>query len=306
MALVGEASSPVPTRDALARARLRASLVPDLLVEARRVVNTVIGGWHGRRKRGIGENFWQFRPYVEGEAMARIDWRRSARDDHTYVRDREWEAAHTVWLWADPSPSMLYKSAGATVSKESRAMVLILAMAELLSRSGERIAWPGLTDPFTARNGAERLSSHLSHASELAAKPDLSIIRRFSDIVITSDFLDPVEETMAWLDVLARHGVRAHLIEVADPAEETFPYSGRTEFTDPETGEKLTAGRAETLGEAYRWQYTARRQELAAWCKRLGWSFTVNHTDRLASDALVRVHMAMTADGGYAAGGVRA
>jgi uncharacterized protein (DUF58 family) len=302
MARVGEASSPVLTRDALARARMRASFVPDLLVEARRVVNTVIGGWHGRRKRGIGENFWQFRPYVEGEAMARIDWRRSARDDHTYVRDREWEAAHTVWLWADPSPSMLYKSTGATVSKESRALVLILAMAELLSRSGERIAWPGLTDPFTARNGAERLASHLSHATELDAKPDLSVIRRFSDIVITSDFLDPVEETMAWLDVLARHGVRAHLIEVADPAEETFPYSGRTEFTDPETGEKLTAGRAETLSEAYRWQYTARRQELAAWCKRLGWSFTVNHTDRLASEALVRVHAFMTADGGYASG----
>jgi uncharacterized protein (DUF58 family) len=218
------------------------------------------------------------------------------------VRDREWEAAHTVWLWADPSPSMLYKSAGAGVSKESRALVLILAMAELLSRSGERIAWPGLTDPFTARNGAERLAAHLSHVSELPARPDLANIRRFSDIVIASDFLDPVDETMAWLDVLSRHGVRAHLIEVADPAEETFPYAGRTEFTDPETGEKLTAGRAEMLSEDYRLLYAARRQELAAWCKRLGWSFTVNHTDRLASDALVRIHMAMTADGGYAAG----
>ena len=96
--------------------------------------------------------------------MARIDWRRSARDDHTYVRDLEWEAAHTVWLWADPSPSMLYKSTTATVSKESRALVLTLALAELLSRSGERIGWPGLTDPFTARNGAERLAAQLAHA----------------------------------------------------------------------------------------------------------------------------------------------
>ena len=296
MAKIGEAQSPVATRDALARGRMRASLVPDLLVD------TVIAGWHGRKKRGIGENFWQFRPYVEGEAVNRIDWRRSARDDHTYVRDREWEAAHTVWLWADPSPSMLYKSTTATVSKESRALVLTLALAELLSRSGERIAWPGLTDPFTARNGAERLASHLVHALELPSRPDLSNIRRFSDIVIAGDFLDPVEDTMAWLDVLARHGVRAHLIEVADPAEETFPYAGRTEFTDPESGEKLTAGRAEQLADDYRLLYSARRQELASWCKRLGWSFTVNHTDRLASDALIRVHMAMTADGGYASG----
>ncbi|MFU0507116.1 DUF58 domain-containing protein [Pseudaminobacter sp. NGMCC 1.201702] len=306
MARIGEASAPSATGDALARARLRASLVPDLLIEARRVVNTVIAGWHGRRRRGIGENFWQFRPYVEGEAVSRIDWRRSARDDHTYVRDREWEAAHTVWLWADPSASMLYKSTTASVSKEARALVLILALAELLSRSGERIAWPGLTDPFTARNGAERIAGHLSHASTLPMKPDLSGIRRFSDIIIASDFLDPVEETREWLDVLARHGVRAHLIEVADPAEETFPYTGRTEFTDPESGEKLTAGRAEMLGEEYRRYYLARRQELAAWCKRLGWSFAVNHTDRLASEALVRIHMALTADGGGYAAGVRA
>ncbi len=96
--------------EVLSRAQARAALVPDCLVEARRLANTVIAGWHGRRKRGIGENFWQFRPYVDGESLSRIDWRRSARDDHTYVRDREWEAAHTIWLWADLSPSMMYKS----------------------------------------------------------------------------------------------------------------------------------------------------------------------------------------------------
>ena len=302
MARIGEATAPVATREALARARMRAALVPDLLIEARRVVNTVIAGWHGRRKRGIGENFWQFRPYVEGEATSRIDWRRSARDDHTYVRDREWEAAHTVWLWADPSPSMLFKSRGASVSKESRALVLILALAELLSRGGERIAWPGLTDPFAARNGSERLAAQLNHAGDLPTKPDLSTIRRFSDIVLASDFLDPVEETMSWLDVLARHGVRAHLIEIVDPVEETFPYAGRTEFTDPETGDKLTAGRAEIFSADYRNAYLARRAELTSWCKRLGWSYTVNHTDRLASEALVRVHFALSGEGAFRRG----
>ncbi len=296
MATIGEVQAPAKARDTLARARLRASLMPDLLVEARRIVNTVISGWHGRRKRGIGENFWQFRPYVEGDS-ARIDWRRSARDDHLYVRDREWEAAHTVWLWADPSPSMLYKSVTATVSKEARALVLTLAMAELLSRGGERIGWLGLTDPFTARNGAERIAARLAHAGSLPARPELSGIRRFSDVVLAGDFLDPVKETVEWLDGLARRGIRAHLIEVADPAEEAFPYAGRTEFIDPETGQKLTAGRAETMADEYRRLYRARREELAHWCRRLGWSFTTNHTDRPASEALARVHLAMGEDG---------
>ncbi|WP_048648388.1 DUF58 domain-containing protein [Nitratireductor soli] len=305
MARIGEVSPRVASSDALVRARARAALLPDLLVEAGRVANNVIAGWHGRRKRGIGENFWQFRPYVEGEAVSRIDWRRSARDEHLYVRDREWEAAHTVWLWSDPSPSMLYKSHLAPVSKESRALVLILALAELLSRSGERIAWPGVTDPFSARNGAERLAAQLMHAPELAARPDLMPVRRFSDVVLAGDFLDPVEETIAWLDQLARHGARAHLIEIADPAEEAFPYTGRTEFSDPETGDKLTAGRAETLADDYRRLYIARREELASWCKRLGWSYTVHHTDRPAAQALVAVHLAMSAEVGYQMEGSR-
>jgi uncharacterized protein (DUF58 family) len=300
MARIGEATAPALTSDALARGRSQAALVPDLLVEARRVVNTVIAGWHGRRKRGIGENFWQFRPYVEGESVSRIDWRRSARDDHTYIRDREWEAAHTVWLWADNSPSMLFKSARASVSKESRALVLILALAELLSRSGERIAWPGLTDPFTSRNGAERVASHLMHAPDRTARPDLGHVRRFSEVVLIGDFLDTVEETQAWLQPLAERGARAHLVEVVDPVEESFPYAGRTEFRDPESGIRLTAGRAEALREDYAGLYRARREELARWATRLGWSYTVNHTDRPASEALVRVHLALTADAGLA------
>src|SRR5690606_22707961 len=194
-------------QDALVRARTRAALIPDLLIEARRVINNVTAGWHGRRRRGIGENFWQFRPYVDGEAVSRIDWRRSARDDdHIYIRDREWEAAHTVWLWADRSPSMLFQSSLADVSKESRGLVLVLALAELLSRGGERIAWPGLADPFAARNGAERLAQHLIHAVPEAGKPDLTGIRRFSDVVVAGDFLD-AEETMRWLDPLTQRGV---------------------------------------------------------------------------------------------------
>lgn len=114
--------------------------------------------------------------------------------------------------------------------------------------------------------------------------------------MIASDFLDPPEETIAWLDRLARVGARAHLIEVSDPAEEIFPYSGRTEFRDPETGEKLIAGRAELFADEYRRRYLARREALSSWSKKLGWSYTVNHTDQLASEALIRVHNAMTAE----------
>ncbi|KAB0679829.1 DUF58 domain-containing protein [Aureimonas leprariae] len=289
MATIGHSAEPTPSAAALGRARNRAALLPDLLVEARRVVSTVIAGWHGRRRRGTGENFWQFRPFVEGEAVSRIDWRRSARDDNLYIRDREWEAAQTVWLWADPSPSMLFRSNAAEVSKESRALVLVLALAELLSRSGERIGYPGVMEPVAARNAAERIAAALANRRPDGFPPD-DRLKRFSEVVIVSDLLDPVEETLARIDRIGRRGIRGHVVAVADPAEESFPYSGRTEFRDPETGAKLTAGRAETLREDYRNLYAATRETIAEHCRRLGWSFVPHRTDRLASEALVAVH----------------
>jgi len=276
--------------DALARSRQRAALMPDLLVEARRVVSTVIAGWHGRRRRGVGENFWQFRPFVEGEPVSRIDWRRSARDDHVYLRDREWEAAQTVWLWADPSPSMRFMSSAAQVSKESRALVIVLALAEILSRSGERIGYPGVVDPISARNAAERIAGALLSRRPDDPFPPDDRLKRFTELVIVSDLLDPVDEVVARIDGLGRRGIRGHIVVISDPAEEMFPYAGRTEFRDPETGATLTAGRAETLREEYATVYRARRQHIAEHCRRLGWSFIPHRTDHLASEALVAVH----------------
>ncbi|KAA0700508.1 DUF58 domain-containing protein [Neorhizobium sp. P12A] len=291
MASIGQIVSPTPGNDALARARSRAALVPDCLVEAKRIANTVIAGWHGRRKRGIGENFWQFRPYTEGEGLARIDWRRSARDDHTYIRDHEWEAAHTIWLWADMSPSMMYKSTYGSVSKESRALVLMLALAEILARSGERIGCPGVMEPISARNAAERLAAALMHAPLTGGLPETNMIRGWSDLVLIGDFLDDAESIMARLGPLARRGLQGHVVEVADPAEEVFPYSGRTEFTDPETGTKLVAGRAENVREEYQRAYLGRREALGESLRHLGWTFVSHRTDHLASSALVAVHM---------------
>lgn len=290
MAPIGQLTQPTARLDALARARQRAALLPDCLAEARRVANTVIAGWHGRRKRGIGETFWQFRPYVDGESLARIDWRRSARDDHLYVRDREWEAAHTIWLWADRSPSMLFKSETAIVGKESRALVLMLALAEILSRSGERIGCPGVMEPVASRNAAERLALALAHAPQQSGLPDLGQVSRMSDVVLISDFLDGAGALDTAIAPAARRGIRGHAIEISDPAEENFPYAGRTEFRDPESGQKLVAGRAETIAADYRRAWLARREALAQSVRRMGWSYLPHSTDRLASEALAALH----------------
>src|ERR1700681_3800104 len=141
-----------PPRGATAVGRTLAASMPRLILEARRVASTVMHGLHGRRRAGPGENFWQYRRFVSGEPARHVDWRRSGRDDHLYVREQEWEAAHTVWLWPDRSPSMSFRSPLAQESKLDRALVITFALAEILVHAGERIGVPNLMRPTGSRN----------------------------------------------------------------------------------------------------------------------------------------------------------
>src|SRR3978361_1587172 len=97
-------------RAAIGTSRKLAARAPRLILEARRAASTALHGLHGRRRAGAGENFWQYRHFANGEPAQNVDWRRSARDDHLYVREREWEASHTIWIWVDRSPSMDFNS----------------------------------------------------------------------------------------------------------------------------------------------------------------------------------------------------
>jgi uncharacterized protein (DUF58 family) len=273
---------------ALGEAKSVAAGLPDLLIEARRVAATVVAGWHGRRVAGRGETFWQFRQFATGEAAAGIDWRRSARDEHFYVREKEWEAAHLVWLWPDISVSMDFRSRLARASKRDRALVITLALAELLGGAGERVGLLGESDPILAHNAAERVATFVARMVPRA--PDTRRLRRFSDVVLVSDFLDPIGEIEAHLDSIVRSGARAHLVQVTDPVEETFPFSGRTEFRDPETGLHHVVGRAEQYREDYLLRLAALRDRLSLLCRRLDWTFLIHRTDRPASEPLLALH----------------
>src|ERR1700756_4719352 len=139
------------------RAEAVGARLPPLLVSAERIAATVAQGVHGRRRGGQGDSFWQFRPFITGDTLSRIDWRQSAKSDRAFVRETEWEAAQTVCLWRDSSPSMQWRSRFAPATNHERASLLLLALASLLLRGGERVMMiePGAR-PVSGRVGLER------------------------------------------------------------------------------------------------------------------------------------------------------
>jgi uncharacterized protein (DUF58 family) len=265
--------------------------MPRLILDARRVAATVIHGLHGRRRAGSGENFWQYRRFVSGEAAARVDWRRSARDDHLYVREQEWEAAHTVWIWPDRSPSMVFASPLAQETKLERTLIVALALAEVLVEGGERIGIPGLLRPTASRNVVERIAQAIVHdPTERASLPPTFSPSPLAETVVLSDLWSPLARVHETIAQLSAAGSAGHVVQIVDPAEETFPYAGRIEFVEPEGAGTITAGRAETWRDDYVERIERHRAEIRAETDRLGWSFIIHRTDRPASELLLKLH----------------
>ena len=281
-------------KQATGSARSLAQSMPRLILEARRVAASIIHGLHGRRRAGAGENFWQYRRFTSGEPAQAVDWRRSARDDHLYVREREWEASHTIWLWPDRSPSMVFASALAADSKLERALVVAFALAEVLVQGGERIGIPGLMRPTASRAVIEKMAEAILHdTTERASLPPSFAPSPLSEIVVLSDLWSPLPEVEATIAQLSATGAHGHVVQVVDPAEETFPYSGRVEFIEPEGAGSITAGRAETWRNDYQGIVARHRAAIRAETDRRGWSFAVHRTDRPASQLLLVLHSRM-------------
>jgi uncharacterized protein (DUF58 family) len=276
---------------AVGASRELAANMPRLILEARRVAATVIHGLHGRRRAGSGENFWQYRRFVSGEPAARVDWRRSARDDHLYVREQEWEAAHTVWIWPDRSPSMSFNSVLAQESKLDRALVMSLALAEILVEGGERVGVPGLTRPTGSRNVVERIAQAMLHdPAERASLPPTFSPSPLAEVIVLSDLWSPIADVHRTIAQLSATGAQGHVVQIVDPAEETFPYAGRIEFVEPEGAGAVTAGRAEAWREDYEARVERHRAEIRLETDRLGWTFIIHRTDRPATELLLKLH----------------
>lgn len=263
--------------------------LPALLVEAERVAATVTPGVHGRRRTGMGETFWQFRQYQQGDAASSIDWRQSARSRHLFVREQEWEAAETVWIWCDFSPSMAYRSKADLPLKWERAALMALALSALLVRSGERIALLGGGErPATGRFGMEQLTRcMLRAAAEQAAIAPLPSLPRHARLVLLSDFLLPLEQIRERFGHFSGLGARASLLQILDPAEETLPYEGRVLFEGLERDGIALVDHVGGIRQRYAEVIQAHRASLADLATRQGWRFSFHRTDRPTELALL-------------------
>ncbi len=280
------------------RSEAEASRLPPLLARAEHLAGTVLLGDHGRRRSGMGDDFWQYRPAQIGDSRRMIDHRRSARGDQQFVREREWQIAQSVMLWVDQGASMRFSSDKSLPTKVDRARLLGLATSILLVRGGERVGLTGTTLP-PRRGNAQiiRLAQAWSEDDQTDyAPPEHRAMIPHARAVFISDFLGPMDEVELALTKAADRGVRGVVLQVLDPVEETFPYRGRTIFESVGGSVRHETLKAAELRDRYLARLARRKDALTQLCRATGWQLGLHHTGDSAQAALLWLYRAL--DGG--------
>lgn len=291
------------TRSLRAQAERQAERLPALLARAEHLAGAVLLGAHGRRRAGMGDDFWQYRPAQLGDSLRAVDHRRSAMGDTEFVREREWQIAQSVMLWIDQGASMRFASDKALPEKIDRARVLGLALAILLAKGGERVGLTGTTlPPRSGRPQIERLATLLNvDDSADYAPPEHRAMVPHARAVFISDFMGDLSGVRTALTKAADRGVRGVLCHLLDPAEEAFPFSGRTIFES--VGGTITHEtlKANDLRDRYLERLAERKAELQSLCALTGWRYGLHHTNMSAQSGLLWLYGALDTRSGVAA-----
>tara|TARA_R110002094_G_scaffold117159_3_gene112891 strand:- start:281 stop:1165 length:885 start_codon:yes stop_codon:yes gene_type:complete len=286
-----------------ATAEDQAARLPALLARAEHLAGAVLLGAHGRRRAGMGDDFWQYRPAQPGDSRRMIDHRRSAMGDQEFVREREWQIAQSVMLWVDQGASMRFSSDPNLPQKADHARLLGLALAILLIRGGERVGLTGTTLPPRRGNPQILRLAEMFCEDDSAeySPPEHRAMIPHARAVFISDFLGDLEQVQLALTKAADRGVRGVLYHVLDPTEEAFPFTGRTIFESVGGTIRHETLKANDLKGRYLERLATRKAELQKLCTLTGWQYGLHHTDASAQSALLWLYAALDARGGVAA-----
>jgi uncharacterized protein (DUF58 family) len=253
--------------------------LPRLLLAAERLAHVAAAGAHGRRRAGPGESFWQFREFRDGDESRRIDWRRSASGDRLLLREREWEAQASVSVRLHDTPGLGFRSGPNVPSKRERAVLLLLAVSCLLLEAGERVALAGITPPMTGRQALRRMAAALVSGGAARLEPKARQIA-------FGDFLTP--------DPVFAVPPGGAVVQILDPAECDFPFTGRVLFTGFAEESPIEAPRAETVAATYRVRLAAQRGAVVTAAQRAGQTPLFHRTDHAPAIVLAALHQALT------------
>ena len=266
--------------------------IPNLLIKANNIANTVWEGMHNRNKAGVGDSFWQFRKYEYGDPAHLIDWKKSAKSYDTFVKEKELYTLQDIVIWRDTSKSMNFSSNKQIEPKIYRANLLTLALTIIFSKSGENIVLNGFNSKLSHGNKvinfiANQITSKIKES--FLSRPNIDEIKNNSDVILISDFLNDIKDTEEIIRKLSSRGINGNIIHVLDPAEKTFPFKGRINFNGLEEEESILIGNAESIKNNYKKAITAHCNKVKKLALSYSWKYYMDITDNSPESSLLNI-----------------
>lgn len=223
-------------------------------LKARTIVEGFLSGLHRSPYKGFSVEFAEYRQYLPGDDLSRLDWKVYARTDRHYVRKYEEETNLECHLLLDQSASMAYRGT-APMSKLEYGSVLAGSLAFLMHRQRDAPGLVAFDDQIRFRLPAAGRPGHLQALllglEHLEVGQQTNVGRPLHElaealvkrglVVLISDLLDDPGRVINGLKHLKFRGSEVIVFQVLDPTELTFSFRSAATFKDVETAQEVVA-----------------------------------------------------------------
>ena len=231
-------------------------------LRAAHIVEGFLSGMHRSPYFGQSIEFLQHREYVAGDDLRHVDWKVWARNDRLYVKQFEEETNLRAYLLVDVSRSMEYGDG--VFTKSEYAATIAVSLAYLILKQQDAVGCFTFDDEVRGRvpTSSRREQIHAIIKSLEVDQPNnktdlLGIFQKAAErfsrrgmMIVISDLLSDVEQTMRGLKMIRQRGHDILLFHVMDDDELEFPFTGPTRFEGLESDDRLSCN-PQALREGY-------------------------------------------------------
>lgn len=243
------------------------------------------------KKRGIGEEFWDFREYQLGDPLKSIDWKKSSKLNKILIKNNENESSKNIWFWRNESVSMNYRNSNKVEEKLYRSKMLGLILIDIFLRSGEKVGIIG--SDLALKKGPKSFLEIATEFLSRSLKFSDSRIKKNDVVFIISDFLENPNQIKKQLLSISESIYSGILIQVLDSSELEFPFKGRNQFFDPLSGLHKIFNKSESMKIRYKEKIKSHQLKLDNICSKFGWKIFRNKTSQTYESLIMQIYSSL-------------
>jgi uncharacterized protein (DUF58 family) len=257
-------------------------------------------GLHRSPAFGSSVEFAEYREYMPGDPIARIDWPVYARSDRYVIRRFHEDVSIRCYVLLDTSGSMGYKGTGA-MSKMEYASYLAAAMLYVMIQQSDTSSLitfdtqiHSYHEPAGSFMGLKPMLLELENIKlgnqgdiEATLHSAAELIKGRALVIIVSDFLEEPERIIRGINHLHHDGKEVTLFHIMDPTEVNMPITGLIDVVSMEQQGRLTVDFGQ-IKETYLRQLRLYLDQLRGGCQRIRADYIFTDTGMDVYDAILQ------------------